>query len=207
MSRFLVASAVFAALLLHHSQARADCATGQGYGIQAEGNTVLVCITGDQGAQTVTLLRQDVSSSAMVQVSSTCAVAGQFAQSGPFAAAFVDGGLTDVRVEYDCCVQDACVPPGSYRYGLATPPACPNGCSNQVTYWVEATVASGATSDPDGGCGAATSPYTNKAPWPSGGDGIEKCGGCGGCSEAASVLGIDSLLFGGAALALRRRRR
>ena len=207
MWRFLGTTTIVVALVLPHGLARADCATGQGYGIQAEGNTVLVCITGGQGAQTVNLLREDVSSSAIVQVSSNCAVATQFTQSGPFAADFVDGGLTHVQTEYDCCVEDACVPQGTYRYGLAKPASCPNGCSDQVTYWVEATVPNGSTSDTDGGCGASTTPYPSQAPWPASGDGIEKCGGCGGCSTAASVLSIDTLLFGVAALALRRRRR
>jgi hypothetical protein len=83
------------------------------------------------------------------------------------------------------CVQgayvDECVPPGTYRYGFATPYDCAEQGCGGVYYWEMATV----TASVPMSCGfsagnAAPTPSTGPPPWPAGGSKYKDCSsGCG----------------------------
>lgn len=176
------------ALCLCALPARADCAAGPSYNTQVTGNTVLICntysfFTCDAG----TLLREDVDSGAVVQLSSFC-VEG-------------DAGPTP-----GLCYEDECVPPGSYRYGFEEPYACGHFCNGTPPLWGEATV----TAPLDGGCGwsngdSAPGAYGGSLPWSGKGSQFEQCGGCG-CSTSGAVFGFDGAILA-LSLALLWRRR
>jgi hypothetical protein len=201
MLRGIVKGGIFI-FLLASSMARADCALGETYKAGALGNAVLVCING-VGSSATPLLRQGAAGGAVVQIAGSCV---PYLADGGAASNFGgDGGAVQFidDPEDACCYIDDCVSPGSYRYGLATPISCPNGCGGVAPYWVSATV----TSDLDGGCnGTSPTPYANGAPWPSNGEQTQQCGGCG-CSVASSVLGFDSLVLALSMALLHRRRR
>lgn len=182
--------------------ARADCALPESYSTEAVGSTVFVCLQG-RGTETGPLLRQPAGGGSVVRVASSCILPSPDggAESAALAAALDDDAGTLFLAD-GCCFVDDCVPPGSYRYGLATPIACPNGCGNQAEYWFAATVTS-----PDAGCASQATAYSEGAPWPSSGEQTRACGGCG-CSTTGSVLGFDAgmALLAAALLRLRRRR-
>jgi hypothetical protein len=198
----LTGSLVVAAIVASPA-ARADCALGESYASEAIGNTVIVCVTAD--SLPTQLVRQSADGGPVVELGGPCVSPAQFPDGGVASIAFAaDGGFSQVNLNNACCFEDDCVPAGSYRYGLATPIACPNGCGGIAPWWVSATV----TSEMDGGCiGTAPVPYANGAPWPSSGEQTRQCSGCH-CSASSSVLSFDAFVFLAAAiwLGLRRRR-
>jgi hypothetical protein len=113
------------------------------------------------------------------------------------------------------CFKDECVPPGKYRYGLASPLVCSSGCDDVVPYFEEVTVTaalSTCTRDPTSPAPMAT---TMTPPWVTGTNIVPSMtcpGGCVGCETAGSdrnkVLAVDFLVaaVGLAAVIARRRR-
>jgi MYXO-CTERM domain-containing protein len=184
--------AALLALVLAPRLAHADCAAGPHYTLTAGGNIVTVCER-DEAAlctpytQPSTFLRQDEASGEVVSIAATCDPMG--------------------------CFNDECVPPGTYRYGLASPfPCSAGGCPVIIPYFEEVTVTaalSSCTRDPTSPAPMAT---TMTPPWVRGTNIVASmtCPGCG-CGTVGSdrdkVLAVDFLVaaVGLAAVIARRR--
>ena len=180
-------------LILAPRPSHADCAAGPYYTLTSMGNTVAVCLRGDPMARCspytppTLFLRQDEATGEVVSISTTCDVTS--------------------------CFNDECVPPGTYRYGLASPFAC--GCGG-AAFFEEVTVdaaLSNCARDP-------TSPVpvagTMTPPWVMGTNIVASMncpgGGWGGCemvgSDRDKVLAVDFLVAAvGLAAVIGRRRR
>lgn len=100
------------------------------------------------------------------------------------------------------CFNDECVPPGTYRYGLASPFNCSGGvCAGVIPYFAEVTVTaapSSCTRDPTSPVPMAT---IMTPPWGTGTSVVASmaCPGCGcGCGTVGSdrdkVLAVDLLV-------------
>jgi hypothetical protein len=119
-NRFSLASVLLLAPLVLPRAARADSVaeTDTTYLVQAEGSTVTVSLSDSYSdfpcGGSTPLLRQDEATGAAVELTSC------------------DGGGDYV---------DECVPPGTYRYGLATPPQCKAGIAD-IAFFGEVTVSS-----------------------------------------------------------------
>ncbi len=175
-------------LLLGPRPARADCAQGADYELTVTHNTVAVCVTTGSCTPSNPILRQNEATGDLVSLAATCDETG--------------------------CFNDECVPPGKYRYGLASPFTCADsGCGSDVPYFEEVTVTaalSGCTRDAKSPAAKAT---TVKPPWGTGTNVTASlsCPGCG-CgtvgSDRRKVLAVDFLVVaaGLAALIARRRR-
>jgi hypothetical protein len=194
----VLAAACALALLLAPGRARADCALGPTYRISvpASSNTVSACLLSMTCASAGNpLLRQDEATGEVVVVEGTCDSGG--------------------------CLQDACVPAGTYRYGLLTPETCASlgdTCSSDIPYFGEVTVTNTLPASCTGGTTMAT---TMVPPWGAGGKGAMvtqslACPGKSGCGcttvgkKRGAVLAIDLLVAGAGLLAMRlgaRRRR
>ena len=101
------------------SSARANCAAPTTYSLAVKGNTVTVSLWNFRGRTCPDpggMLREDVSTGEVLKLADFCAAdAGRYV--------------------------DECVPPGTYRYGLATPYVCePASCG--TSYYETATVSS-----------------------------------------------------------------
>jgi hypothetical protein len=190
--------ALVLALILAPRLAHADCAAGPSYLLTAMGNTVAVCERGVTVARctpSTPFLRQDEATGQVVSIAATCS-----------------GG----------CFNDECVPPGTYRYGLASPFSCSEvGCGQTIPYFVEVTVAaplSGCTRDPASPVPTTT---TITPPWGTGTsivasttcpDGCAGGVGGGSCrvvgSDRDEVLAVDFLVAAiGLTVVTARRRR
>jgi hypothetical protein len=103
-------------IVLMPSFARADCAPGPDYSASVGTDSISVCPSGggrDCGSD-IGLLRQNVADGAVVVIGNNCG---------------------------NGCYTDYCVPPGTYRYGYATPFDCSQaGCYGRVALFVEATM-------------------------------------------------------------------
>ncbi len=177
-------SACALALVLAPASARADsasCNTPK-YDVTPSGNTVSVCPCGDP---TNPILRQDEATGEVVEIEGTCGD--------------------------DVCFADECVPPGTYRYGYATPLSCDMTCDGKaaVPAFGEATVTKALA-----GCtrkGSTATPSSLVPPWGSGKDGAPVSADvpcvAAGCSMVGrargDVLALD-LLVAGAGLAVMR---
>ncbi len=193
MTRRICFSLVVLAVLGWVPPARADLAAPEGYLSKVSGNTVTVTPWNSQGRtcpDSSGMLRQNTSSLEVVKLADFCAPA-----TADQLAAYVD----------------ECVPPGVYRYGLATPYQCKPFAGG--TYYYEEV----AVTTPVDGCilsdgdpGATAAPGV---PWT---DQQLICKSqyvtADGCSTvpggAGHVLLVDLLAFiGGAFFLLRARRR
>ena len=174
-------------LILTPPPAHADCAGGPDYTLTATGNTVAVCVRGRGCAPLAPFLRQDEATGEVVSIAATCQGA---------------------------CFNDECVPPGTYRYGLASPFQCPGGsCGGAPPYFREVTVTaalSSCTRDPTSPAPMAT---TMTPPWAMGTNVVASMtcpgGGCGMVGgDRDKVLAVDFLVaaIGLTAVIARRRR-
>ncbi len=161
--------------------ARADCDDGAYYRLYQKENsyTVEVCVGTDCPFRPV--VRQNVETDELVQLSSFC--------DGP-----------------DGCYQDECVAPGTYRYGLTQPFTCDEAvCDGEIDYYAEITVADQTANgvefdecelNPDN---SGVVHYNQPLPW----EGKENGESCqvdnGACSVvtpgAMSVLSLNGLVF------------
>jgi len=179
------------ALILTTRPAHADCAVPRYYTLKATGNTVAVCegVTQPPCTPSTPFLRQDEATGEVVSIAATCG---------------------EVR-----CFNDECVPPGTYRYGLASLLVCSSGCDTVVPYFAEVSVTaalSNCTRDPTSPAPMAT---TVNPPWGTGNN-IVASFNCPGCScgmvgsdrDRGKILAVDFLVaaIGLAALIARRRR-
>ena len=150
--------------------------------IDAEAGTVVICADGRDCSGGEPLIRQDVETGEVVEISGAC-------QEG----------------DYSSCFVDECVPVGSYRYGLEEPLQC--GCgSREVFVEVEVTTTVQACVPSEG---AAEVVRAGGAPW--GDESYHDCVG-EGCSvgSGSSAIGFPAFaLVGllGLAMMLRRARR
>jgi MYXO-CTERM domain-containing protein len=170
---------------LGSSVARADCDNGASYLISVNANTVRVCVTAtNRGcASGIDLLRQSEADDSVVVVTGTCS-----------------GG----------CYVDTCVPPGSYRYGYATPYDCSEAGCGGVSFFELAEVNDSLPAS----CATTDIPTTTAPPWegPQGGTTQFKvCNGCGCATgqpaDRLVVLALDGLVvIAGLAVGRVRRR-
>jgi hypothetical protein len=178
--------------LLHSLPARADPATEE-YSATVNGNSVQICFF-ECGP---TLLRQDVSTGAVVSLASAC-----FSELN-------DGGLA-FSATGDCYL-DECVPPGTYRYGLETPLSCHDtGCGGGAPFWGSATVTASVAADCSWSSGnSPPTPVASTAvPWPASGEQFQECPvGFGGCASAGSVFSFDGCMLAFSIVLLWRYRR
>jgi hypothetical protein len=174
--------ALLAVVALGARSAAADCNTGAGYRVNLKGNTVTILIDSStrRCGGPVPLLRQDVATGDVVVLSSYC-VSGTYV--------------------------DECVPPGTYRYGFATPYDCSEqGCSS-VYYWTSARVSGEVAGCQRSAGDQAPTEYPQGAPWPNNDSPQKSCGGGCACStERREVYGFDAAwIVGALAIAWRRR--
>jgi hypothetical protein len=207
---FLVPATAAVALLLGNGTAHADCAEGAAYSASVNGSTVTLCgqdldgknICSYQGG----VVRQDEATDEVDQLASYCP---NTVDNDAGVMVTVDAGDTMGST----CFVDECVPPGEYRYGLASPFDCSQaGCGSSVPLFVQVRV----TATLPAGCkrssGDAAPTKVSSAPWGSGTDPSDEktCGS--GCSTTASrhvgILSADAtMLLVGVALWFRTRRR
>lgn len=187
MRHFSVQVAVVSALSFA-SQARANCARGDGYDVLVESNTVRICPWNQSPCGTYgAMLRQNVETGEIVQLVDSCVTKSSFPNEGS-------------------CFVDECVPAGNYRYGFENPYECnPRACGTTVPYWEPAVV-----SEQLGTCSrtSTTTPiaFSAKAPWPD--EQLRLCRGCGCTGVDGSVFALQALLGVGAfAFMLRKRRK
>lgn len=209
----LLAAAALVLAGLLPAAARANCAAPTGYAAAVTGNTVTVELknfTGRACPDPGGLLRQDADGGQVVTLAQYCSDAGAYL--------------------------DECVPPGTYRYGLASPYACqPSSCSTSYYQAVTVTAPLGSCSrgagDP-GPTAGGTAPWGvsdvvcisggDAGPGSGGGGGGAAGGGSGGggggsapagtgCGAlprgAGAVLWTDGLVLAAGALGLALRRR
>lgn len=181
--------------------ARADCAATAGYQSGVNGNTVQILFEASSRTcpDASGLLRQNEATGQVDLLASYCTMS------------------TIPGFAYGQVYTDECVPPGTYRYGLALPFSCDEaGCSGTLPFFREVTVTSPL---PQGCTPAAADPgptTTNEVPpWVVQGQvqPKESCPGHGGCacdtarakvvSMNASALSLGVLVM---ALAARRKR-
>jgi hypothetical protein len=182
------------ALLFAPRPAHADCVGGPHYTLTAYGNLVIACAWGFSGLCTPStpVLRQDEATGEVVSMAATC----------------------------DGCIRDECVPPGTYRYGLASPVRClGEGCALEIPYFGEVTVTAALTScSRDSSSPTTPTATTVTPPWGTGTNIVASTscpgGGCatGGCGMAGrdrdGILTIDFLVAAiGLTVVLARRRR
>jgi len=198
----LVAAAVAIALVATTEQASANCAAGDTFSVQVQGNTVTVCPDPtDKNAARVCpdsqggMLRQSLTSAAVVHLAQSCGGAERY-----------QGAAND-------CYVDECVPAGNYRYGFATPwqnPSCSTCPPSQ--YFGEAEVVDALPADCTPSLRSTElAPYAGTVPW---GDESDMCNeSAWGCSLGSHprevVFGVNALLavFGGLGMMRRRRSR
>ena len=194
--RWLSVSLALACLSVAGS-VRADCAQGSNYQVTVKGRTVTVGLDqttrtcGDPGG----MMREDEATGDVVLLANFCGT-GEFGES-----AYVD----------------ECVPPGTYRYGLAAPYDCSEPGCGGVDVFQEATV----TAPPDPSCARAASDpgptaTTVSPPWETGAEPTQaKSCPTGGlfCSAATTtVVSMNAAAVGAGLVAfvvasrLRRRR-
>lgn len=174
---------------------RADCSNGATYRITVAMNAVTICPSGTarQCGSSIDLLRQSAADGSVVVVGNAC--------SSTSAACYVD----------------QCVPPGTYRYGYATPYDCSEAGCGSVALFSQAEVTNPL---PTGCVPASAAPTATSAPppWPNGPADANvsrfKTCGSGGCTyAAASDRGLVRLLdalavaLGLGLIAVRARRR
>jgi hypothetical protein len=174
------------ALLLVPTAARADCANGADYSAQVSasdagtgGNSVTVCLMYTKATYTCGqsggIVRQNEQTGELDQLADFC-VASSYG-GGP-------------------CYLDECVPPGTYRYGLATAFDCSQAGCGTVGLFTEATVTTPLPADCERSMGNSAPVETSTpAPWGSGEDPTSEknCGGCGCTSTTDSaVLSVDA---------------
>jgi hypothetical protein len=178
-----------AALILTCRPAHADCAKRTYYTLTATGNTVSVCDGVTRCTPSTLFLRQDEATGEVVSIAPTC--------------------------DKMNCFNDECVPPGKYRYGLASPFICSGGCDSVVPYFEVVTVTAALSScarEPSSPVPMAT---TMNPPWVTGTNiaASMTCPGGGvGCATADSdrdkVLAVDFLVAAiGLTVVIGRRRR
>jgi len=103
-------------VVLVPSLSKADCATGPEYYVSLNKTSFTVCASsgGRDCGSSVAMLRQNVADGSVVVIGNNC----------------------DSR-----CYVDECVPPGTYRYGYATPYDCSQtGCGGGIVLFREATM-------------------------------------------------------------------
>jgi len=199
----LIAAASAACLVGATRPAAANCAAGDDYQTMMEGSSVRVCPDPKSSANDNRLcpdplgtgmLRQNVDTGEVHLLSEFCSDEPLY-EGGPARG----------------CYLDECVPPGTYRYGFATPwedPFC-GGCPPSQ-YFGEITVDSPLAAE----CAlsednAGAEPYSGTLPW---GDDGDICNDSGfGCSIGARpreiVLGFQALVaLLGFGFMVRRRR-
>jgi hypothetical protein len=184
----LLALAGLVPLALVPMSARADCALGAGYGVDASSSTVQVCLlTALRSCPDPSgLLRQNVATGEVVRLADYCTT--------------TSGNVG--------CYVDECVPKGTYRYGLSVPYDCrERGCGG-VEYFGVATV----EADPPAGCarGAGNGPptaWSSGVPWPAQSDGWRSCPSFGCSTVGSEIAALDGLLIVLSAAWLWRRRR
>jgi hypothetical protein len=183
--------------------AEANCAAGDEYAISVEGSSVQVCPMPNGGANDGRLcpdprgtgmLRQSVDSGEVQRIAEFCSDDPSY-----------PGGPARL------CYLDECVPPGTYRYGFATPwedPFC-GGCPPSQ-YFGEVVVDEPLSAECTPSAGNdGPQPYSGAPPW---GDEPDMCddGGWLGCSVGTRprelVLGVQALvaLLGLGVMARRR---
>lgn len=159
MWRYLLAASILATTLAP-SLARADCALGAYYQVAVDANTVTVCpeATKRKCGDAIGLLRQNTADGTVVIVNDVCS---------------------------NNCYVDSCVPPGTYRYGFATPYDCSEAGCGDLALFEEATVESALPE----GCTPAgsTTPATTELPWDPGASAtkFKKCDNGCGCAAAS----------------------
>jgi len=167
-------------LVCASGRAAADCAAGAGYTATVADNTVTVCPTRSVSVcgSSIDFLRQGKADGTVVSIGNSCSSNG--------------------------CYVDECVPPGSYRYGYATPFDCSEAGCGIVALFAEVTVAtplSQSCTRTTSGAGPTLTATT--PPWGTG-SGVstswfKKCGGCD-CGAASSGRGsvrfLDMLALG-----------
>jgi hypothetical protein len=175
---FTLVVAVFSARV-----AVADCSDAAGYRPSVTGNTVTIQLeaTVRRCGGPVPMLRQDVSTGEVVELSSYCV-----------SSAYVD----------------ECVPLGTYRYGFATPYDCSEqGCGN-LAYWVPVQVTSGGSACQRSPSDAAPTVYAPGAPWPKNNSQFVTCpGGCACSTQQRGVFGFDAVWVAGSLALFWRNRR
>lgn len=149
MTKHIALATLLAALgasVTWSSAASANCARPAGYHIAVENNAVTICPSNhghracpDSGG----MLRENRASKEVVELAAFCSGTGY---SGP-------------------CYLDECVPPGTYRYGFATPYDCCASCCStdyfqQIT--VEAPLPQGCTRTPGNDAPQA---FAGSIPW------------------------------------------
>jgi hypothetical protein len=192
-SRGWAALGVGLGLWLGADVAHANSPAPETYMTQVVGNLVYVCPWNfaERGCPDAEgMLREDTASGAVVKLATSCVT---------------EAG--DLGTWEHGCYVDECVPPGTYRYGYATP----YECEGADTYWyreVEVT-------QPDEGCErTAATPAPAPAdgvPWSGRDDTICSYHGMGSCSAggrpaAALVFGAQALALVVGLLVWRRRR-
>lgn len=182
-------AAALTALLTAATPARANCARPVGYQAVVTGNTVQVTpVNFDERAcpDPEGMLRETPSTGEIVKLADHCVATAEL-------AAYVD----------------ECVPPGTYRYGFASPFEC-SSSSCGTDYFVEATVTDQLAATCTRSDGNSAPAKASAVPWE---DEASICGyqDGGGCSVgltpgAGSVLGVNALaLIAGVGLMRRRR--
>jgi len=184
-------------VVLVPSLSKADCATGPEYYVSLNKTSFTVCASsgGRDCGSSVAMLRQNVADGSVVVIGNNC----------------------DSR-----CYVDECVPPGTYRYGYATPYDCSQtGCGGGIVLFREATMpvwtSSECTRTDDVAAPIATS---ITPPWGTGSAdaGVDRylaCNSGGGCTTVtkarrtvrmfdAFALGLGLLFM---SLRVQRRRR
>jgi hypothetical protein len=182
-----VGVAALALALLTPRPARADCAEGADYDLTVTGNTVAVCEGAAPCTPSTPFLRQDEASGDVVSFAATCDMNG--------------------------CFNDECVPPGTYRYGLATAfPCSDSGCGNEVPYFEEVTVTAALSNCTRDASSPVPAPTTVAPPWGSGSD-VTATLSCPGCAcgtvggDRGKALAVQALAAAAGLCAMIARRR
>jgi hypothetical protein len=196
----LAASAMALALLAATERASANCAAGDTFSVDVQGNRVTVCPEPtDNNAERICpdpqggMLRQNTTSGEVVHLADTC------------------GGSERYQGAADECYVDECVPAGTYRYGFATPwqsPSCSTCPPSQYFGEVEVVDALPVECTPS----LRTSelqPFAGAVPWGTEGDMCnESAWGCSlGSHPREVVFGVNAILAALGGLAMMRRRR
>jgi len=237
-NRFSLGSVVALVSLALPSVARADstaCDVGPSYYYQAQalGSTVTVC-TGIVGSGTGGSGGGGTGGSGGGGTGSGGSGAGGLDGGSGTGGAGNCGGSTNPMLRQDeatgavyevtaCdengCFVDECVPPGTYRYGLATPPQCDCGGGNYIAYFGEVTVANALAPDcvPTSGRPPPVA-YSGAPPWgvatgdagPAAGSTCPSSSSCAcraASTEQKGVLCLQMLAVAAGLLMMRLRRR
>lgn len=198
---WLLGTAALGVVAAWSSDAGANCGMPVGYDVAVTDNAVTICPanhTGRACPDSSGMLRENATTDQVVKLEDYCSGSGY---SG-------------------ACYVDECVPPGTYRYGFATPYDCCSSCCG-TAYFQEVTVESAlpgncARSEGNG----APAAFAGSIPWGDeqiicnyGGDNPDAetddddGGGCAVASHPANTVvavNVLALLFGLGILAWRR---